>query len=816
MTTGEKILHGGGYLIEDATAGTVFTPEDFSDEQLQLADTTDQFLREKVLPHVEKLENHDFDLMVKLLRQFGELGLLMIDAPEEYGGLDLPKTTSMLAAEKASIYGGFSVAYTAHSGIGTLPLVYYGTKEQKERYLGKIITGEWMAAYCLTEPDSGSDALGAKATATLTPDGKHYLLNGTKQFITNGSFADLYTVFAKIDRQHFTAFLVERTFEGVKPGPQEKKLGIRGSSTTSLILEDAKVPVENVLGEIGKGHKIAFNVLNVGRLKLGACVTGAGKFAFAEGVRYANLRKQFGVTIGTFGAIREKIADTAAALFASEALVYRVAGMIDDRLAAVPKGIPDYYDAYQQGIEDYSIECAVAKVFCSDVLALVVDEVVQIFGGYGYTQEYPAERFYRDERINRIFEGTNEINRMLIPGTLLRRAMKGEIPLQEEVMKAVGRLSAAAGEAPSGPFGAEKALLRNLKDAFLVLAGAAVQRFGGKVKDEQETLIALADVAIGVFAIESAVLRAGEDRRLRERLPRGARRGGRQGVRVPGGRGGDQRGAARGVLRRRGEHAADAPLRDPAGDPVRRLRPPRREAEARRRRPRIGALPALRRSAPATEGASPGGRGRIKRTVRRTALSSGHPCATGGSWARGFREECPRRRSSLELSGVGDEEARRRAVAPAAVVASVRAGRRRGERRPDGFRPPEDAHPQRCRHPQETLLQGVRRLALHGAEGDDPRAAPRRPRREAHPDELRVQEGGEGEDRRGVRRGSCEQLPHRRWSAEAKAFLSWFTADFVAGDTVDISLSPDGTVSASHNGKALGTLRDPASPRPCC
>src|SRR3990170_752177 len=473
MTTGEKILHGGGYLIEDASAADVFTPEDFSDEQLQLADTTEQFLRNEVLPHVEKLENHDFDLMVKLLRKFGELGLLMMDAPEEYGGLDLPKTTSMLAAEKASLYGGFSVAYTAHSGIGTLPLVYYGTREQKEKYLGKIITGEWLAAYCLTEPDSGSDALGAKATATLTPDGKHYLLNGTKQFITNGSFADLFTVFAKIDRVHFTAFLVERTFEGVKPGPEEKKLGIRGSSTTSVILEDAKVPVENVLGEIGKGHKIAFNVLNVGRLKLGA-----------------------GVTIGTFGAIREKIADTAAALFASESLVYRVAGMVDDRLAEVKKGIPDYYDAYQRGIEDYSIECAVAKVFCSDVLALVVDEVVQIFGGYGYTQEYPAERFYRDERINRIFEGTNEINRMLIPGTLLRRSIKGEIPLQEEVMKAVGRLSAAAGEAPSGPFGGEKALLRNLKDAFLVLSGAAVQRFGPKMKDEQETLIALADVAI--------------------------------------------------------------------------------------------------------------------------------------------------------------------------------------------------------------------------------------------------------------------------------------------------------------------------------
>jgi butyryl-CoA dehydrogenase len=505
----EKILQGGEYLIQDVSPGDVFTPEDFSEEQIQLGETTEQFLRNEVLPHVEALENHDFDLMVKMLRRFGELGLLMIDAPEEYGGLELSKTTSLVAAEKASMYGGFSTAYAAHSGIGTLPLIYYGTKEQKEKYLGKIITGEWLAAYCLTEPDSGSDALGARTSATLAPDGKHYLLNGTKQFTTNGSFADLFTVFAKIDREHFTAFLVERSFPGVTPGPEEKKLGIRGSSTTQVVLEDARVPVENVLGEIGKGHKIAFNVLNVGRLKLGACVVGGGKYALAEGVRYANLRKQFGVTIGSFGAIREKIADMVAALFASESVAYRVGGMVDDRLATVPKGIPDYYEAYQGGIEEYSIECAIAKVFCSDVLSLVADEVVQIFGGYGYTQEYPAERIYRDERINRIFEGTNEINRMLIPGTLLRRAMKGELPLQEEVMKAVGRLSAAPSDPPpSAPFGAEKALLRNLKDVFLVLAGAAVQRFGAKIKDEQETLIALADLAIGAFALESAVLRA--------------------------------------------------------------------------------------------------------------------------------------------------------------------------------------------------------------------------------------------------------------------------------------------------------------------
>src|SRR5512134_1227038 len=480
MAIEEKILHGGAYLIRDTPPSSVFTPEDFTEEQVALGETTEQFLRNEVLPHVERLEHHDFDLMVKLLRRFGELGLLMIDAPEEYGGLELSKTTSLVAAEKASMYGGFSTAYAAHSGIGTLPLIYYGTKEQKGKYLGKIITGEWLAAYCLTEPDSGSDALGARTTATLAPDGRHYLLNGTKQFTTNGSFADLFTVFAKVDREHFTAFLVERTFPGVKPGAEEKKLGIRGSSTTQVVLEDARVPVENVLGEIGKGHKIAFNVLNVGRLKLGACVVGGGKYALAEGVKYANLRKQFGATIGTFGAIREKVADMVAALFASESVAYRVGGMVDDRLALVQKGIPDYYEVYQRGIEEYSIECAIAKVFCSDALALVADEVVQIFGGYGYTQEYPAERIYRDERINRIFEGTNEINRLLIPGTLLRRAMKGELPLQAEAMEAMEAMATPSlDEAdPADPLAAEKATLAGLKKVFLVVAGAAVQRHG--------------------------------------------------------------------------------------------------------------------------------------------------------------------------------------------------------------------------------------------------------------------------------------------------------------------------------------------------
>ena len=505
-----KLFKGAEYLISRVTSDDVFTPEDFTDEQRQIGETTDQFVLNEVVPHREEIENHNFGIVVDLMRRCGELGLLMIDAPVEYGGLELDKATSMLAAERIGPAGSFSVAYSAHTGIGTLPLVYYGTKVQKDKYLGRLISGEWPAAYCLTEPDSGSDAMGAKATATLSDDGKYYLLNGTKQFTTNGGFARLFTVFAKIDKEHFTAFLVERDFPGVIVGAEEKKMGIRGSSTTQIILDNARVPVENVLGEIGKGHKIAFNVLNVGRFKLGAAVTGAAKNAFVTGVRYANLRKQFGVTIGSFGAIKEKIADMAAALFAAESLIYRLAGLIDDRLATIPKETPDYYAVYQQGIEEYTVECAISKVFCSEVLAEVVDAVVQIHGGYGFIQEYPAERYYRDERINRIFEGTNEINRLLISGTILRRAMKGEIPLQDETLKAFEALMTPTFDEidDAVPFAAEHALLENLKKAFLVVSGSAVQRYTDQIKDEQELLLAAADMAINIFAIESAVLRA--------------------------------------------------------------------------------------------------------------------------------------------------------------------------------------------------------------------------------------------------------------------------------------------------------------------
>jgi len=506
----EKLLKGGEYLIAESACTDVFTPEDFSDEQKQMGETTEQFIANEIAPHIEEIDKQNFDIVVNGMRKCGELGLLMMDTPEEYGGLDLDKASSMLVTEKVSFGGSFSVAFSAHTGIGTLPLVYYGTKAQKDKYLEKITTGEWIAAYCLTEPGSGSDALGAQASAVLSEDGKYYILNGTKQFITNGGFADLYTVFAKIDKEHFTAFLVERTFEGLVVGQEEKKLGIKGSSTTQIILDNCKVPVENLLGEKGKGHKIAFNVLNVGRFKLGAGVTGASKMALVTGIKYANERKQFNTPIAKFGAISEKIADLTASIYASESLVYRLAGLLDDKLETIDKGLPNYYEEYLKGIEEYAAECGVAKVFCSEVLARTVDEVLQIHGGYGFVAEYAAERYYRDERINRIFEGTNEINRLLIPGMILRKAMKGELPLQAEAMKAFESLMTPSFDEPdtSITFINEKILLKNLKTLFLILAGAGVQKYMDKLANEQEILMAAADIAIQIFALESAVLRA--------------------------------------------------------------------------------------------------------------------------------------------------------------------------------------------------------------------------------------------------------------------------------------------------------------------
>ncbi len=506
----EKILNGGEYLIAETPCQDVFTPEDFTDEQRQIGETTEQFIANEIVPHIEEIDKQNFDLVVEGMRKAGELGLLMMDTPEEYGGLELDKASTMLVSEKASYGGSFSVAFSAHTGIGTLPLVYYGTAAQKEKYLEKITSGEWCAAYCLTEPGSGSDALGAQASAVLSEDGKHYILNGTKQFITNGGFAELFTVFAKIDKVHFTAFLIEKSFEGLVVGVEEKKLGIKGSSTTQIILDNCKVPVENLLGEKGKGHKIAFNVLNVGRFKLGAGVTGASKMALMQGIKYANERKQFNTPISQFGAISQKIADLTAYIYASESLVYRLAGLLDKKIATIEKGIDNYYDEYLKGIEEYAAECGISKVFCSEVLAKTVDEVLQIHGGYGFVADYPAERYYRDERINRIFEGTNEINRLLIPGMILRKAMKGELPLQAKAMKAFESLMTPSFEEldESIVYVKEKALITNLKTLFLILSGAGVQKFMDKLANEQEILMAAADIAIQIFALESVVLRA--------------------------------------------------------------------------------------------------------------------------------------------------------------------------------------------------------------------------------------------------------------------------------------------------------------------
>jgi alkylation response protein AidB-like acyl-CoA dehydrogenase len=499
-----KLARGGEFLLIEAVGTGIFTPEEFSSEQRQIAGTTEEFVQKELLPDLDRIEGQDFALVVEKMRRCADLGLFLADVPEEYGGLELDKATSMLLAEKMAPAGSFSITYGGQTGIGILPLVYYGTPQQKERYLEKLTSGEWIAAYALTEPDCGSDPLSARTTATLTSDGSCYVLNGVKQFITNAAFADLFTVFAKIDGELFSAFLVEKGFAGLSVGPEEKKMGLKGSSTAQVILQDVRVPVENLLGEPGKGHKIAFNVLNIGRVKVAATATGMAKGAFAEAAVYAGERKQFGKVIGEFGAIREKLADMTAAIFAAESVVYRVTGLLDERIATLDRAGADYYERYQQAIEEYAGECAIAKVFCTDILAGVVDEVVQVHGGYGYIADYPAERYYRDERIQRIFEGTNEINRILIPTLLFRRADSGRLDLRDKVGTVQAALTEGSGEGGAkGNFGPEFGLIANLKQLFLAVLGEA-----GQAREPQEVLLALADMIIGIFAMESVVLRA--------------------------------------------------------------------------------------------------------------------------------------------------------------------------------------------------------------------------------------------------------------------------------------------------------------------
>ncbi|MHB9145998.1 MAG: acyl-CoA dehydrogenase family protein [Symbiobacteriia bacterium] len=506
-----KNYKGGSFFLEYPDPETVFTPEDFSDEHKMIAETAAEFVEKEILPVAAAIEEHNFDHSVALMKKAGELGLLSSDIPEEYEGLGLDKVSTTLITEAITRSGSWSLTHGAHTGIGTLPIVFFGTEEQKQKYLPVLGSGEKIAAYALTEPGSGSDALGAKTTAVLSPDGKHYLLNGTKQWITNSGFADVIIVYAKVDGddKKFTAFIVEKDYPGYSTGPEEKKMGIRGSSTRSVILEDCQVPVENVLGEIGRGHVIAFNILNIGRWKLAAGCVGASKEALAISAHYANERQQFGKPISTFTMIREKLSEMAVKTYVLESMVYRTAGLLDAGLHTVDQSAPDAAKQAVKAIEEYAIECSINKVFGSEVLGYVADEGVQIHGGYGYMAEYPIEHIYRDARINRIFEGTNEINRMLIPGTLVRRTMKGELPLMQAIMALQSELMGMTlPELDDAPLAQEKYMLANAKKIFLVLAGLGVQKYQQKLNDEQELLKNMADIGIEVFAIESAILRA--------------------------------------------------------------------------------------------------------------------------------------------------------------------------------------------------------------------------------------------------------------------------------------------------------------------
>jgi alkylation response protein AidB-like acyl-CoA dehydrogenase len=504
-------IAGGSFLIENRQPSEIFTPEDFNDEQRQIAETTARFAAEEVLPATEAIERKDFVVIRGLLRKAGELGLMAVDIPEDYGGLAMDKVTSAIIADRMSVVGSFSVAFSAHVGISTLPIVWYGTPEQRAKYLPRLATGETIGAYALSEASSGSDAMNIRTRATLSPDGRHYVLNGEKMWITNAGFADLFTVFAKVDGEKFSAFLIDRETPGLTVGAEEHKLGIRGSSTCPLILADCQVPVENLLGEIGKGHHIAFNILNIGRFKLGAACVGGARTSLAHSIRYAKERKAFGKSISEFGLVQQKIAECAALIFTGESMTYRTVGMIDQSLSALPGGAGAH--GAEKRIEEYAVECSILKVWGSEMLDTVVDHTVQIFAGYGYVEEYPAERAYRDSRINRIFEGTNEINRLIITGWLLKRAMSGQLPL----MPAINRLMDEVIAPPSfnsADLGTPDALtstdelLANLKKVALFLAGSATQKYMAALADQQEVMADLADTIIEVYALESALLRA--------------------------------------------------------------------------------------------------------------------------------------------------------------------------------------------------------------------------------------------------------------------------------------------------------------------
>jgi alkylation response protein AidB-like acyl-CoA dehydrogenase len=500
---------GGSFLLESPQPGDVFTPADLSDDQRLIGQTAEEFVLKEVFPLIKDLENKKAGLMASLVKKGGEVGLMGGGVPEEYGGAGLDKISTTVLTEKLSIYGGFAVTHGAHAGIGTLPIVYFGTEEQKKKYLPKLATGEWIGAYCLSEPQAGSDAQNSLTRAELNAEGTHYILNGQKMWITNGGFADVYIVFAKVDGEKFTAFIVERTFPGFKPGNEEHKMGIHGSSTTPIFLENCKVPKENLLHEIGRGHIVAFNILNAGRFTLGASCVGGSKHVLMTSSKYCKERKAFHKQIGEFGMMKEKLAEMAIQIFAVESMVYRSAGNIEAAMAAA-SGSGDKIQNSMKVLEEYAIESSIAKVYGSEMLDFVVDEGVQIFGGYGFHEEYPVCRAYRDSRINRIFEGTNEINRMLIIQMLMKRAMGGQLPLIPAAMKLADEILAGPSfeEAPEGVLADEARVVANSKKMFLQAAGGAVQKFREKLADEQELIGALSNVVMEIYAMESCLLRA--------------------------------------------------------------------------------------------------------------------------------------------------------------------------------------------------------------------------------------------------------------------------------------------------------------------
>lgn len=506
----KKKISGGSFLLEERAPEEVFTPEDLTEEHRQIAHTTEEFAKNEIVPVSDRIEHKDWVLTRELLKKASELGLVSADVPEQYGGMEMDKVSSAVIADNIAKDGSFSVTFGAHTGIGVLPIVYFGTEQQKQKYLPKLASSEWIGAYALSESSSGSDAMNSRTKAVLSPDGTHYVLNGEKMWITNASFADVYILFAKVDGEKFTAFIVERTFPGFSVGAEEHKMGIRGSSTCPLILNDCQVPVENVLGEIGKGHIIAFNILNIGRFKLGAMSVGGARVALQNAINYAKQRKAFGKMISEFGMIREKLARMAAKIYASESMVYRTVGMMDVALGEVDKGAADASKEIRKAIEEYAVECSIIKVAGSEMLDFVVDETVQIYGGYGFVEEYPAERAYRDSRVNRIFEGTNEINRLIITGWLLKRAMTGQLPLLPAIQKVMEELMSGPSmpEPAEGILAAERGMVSNMKKAAMVCAGAASQKYMQALADQQEIMGALADMIIDTYAAESCVIRA--------------------------------------------------------------------------------------------------------------------------------------------------------------------------------------------------------------------------------------------------------------------------------------------------------------------